>query len=298
MYMDRLPPLNALKAFDAAARHLSFTRAALELCVTQAAVSQQIKNLEADLGRPVFRRVGRALLLTDAGQELAKITQEAFARLSSGVARLRAQAESGVLTVTVMPSLAAKWLVPRLGRFYARHPGIDLRLHSSWEVMDLRRSDIDLALRHGKANQPGVLAEKLASEQIFPVCSPKLMKEGPHPLRRPEDLRHHVLLQDRGLDWARWLDVAGVKGLAAHKGPSFIDSNLALDAAAAGQGVALGRTLICADDLASGRLVRPFAVSVPFAEPYWFVCLPERSDDPKIVAFHDWLIEELAAVMS
>jgi LysR family glycine cleavage system transcriptional activator len=286
---QRLPPLNALRVFEVAARHLSFTRAAGELHVTQAAVSQQVKGLEAELGCALFRRAGRVLLLTDDGQELALAVREGLGRLAAGVERVRRRESAGPLTVTMMPSFAAKWLVPRLGQFLALHPEIELKVHTSNAVVDLRRGEADVAIRHGNGNYPGLAVSLLATEEVFPVCSPRLL-EGPRALRTPADLRRHVLLRDQGVDWAPWLVAAGVEGADAARGPVFLDSHLALQAAIDGQGVALGRTLIVADDLAAGRLVRPFAVAAPFPHAYWFVCTPELARTPKVQAFRAWLL--------
>jgi len=290
---DRLPSLHALRVFEAAARHLNFTRAADELNVTQAAVSQQVRGLEAELGTTLFRRVNRRLLLTDAGVALAAEVGEALQRLGRGVARLRRQEIAGPLTVSTTPSFGARWLVPRLSRFMTAWPAIELRLHTSHEVVDLRRSAADLAIRHGKGPYPGLHAEPLAEERIFPVCHPKLRPR----LRRPDDLRRHVLIQDVGVEWAPWLKAAGVRGLDATRGPAFLDSNLALQAAIEGQGVALGRTVVVHDDLAAGRLVRPFAHSVPKAESYFLVATPEAAERPRVKAFRDWLMAEMRATL-
>jgi LysR family glycine cleavage system transcriptional activator len=290
---DRLPSLHALRVFEAAARHRNFTRAAGELNVTQAAVSQQIALLEADLGTTLFRRVKRRLMLTEAGHALAADVGEALERLRRGVARLKRQEIAGPLTVSTTPSFGARWLVPRLTRFMTAWPVIALRLHTSHEVVDLRRSDVDLAVRHGKGPYPGLHVEPLAEERIFPVCSPKLRSR----LRRPGDLRRHVLIQDVGVEWGPWLKAAGVRGIDAARGPSFLDSNLSLQAAIDGQGVALGRTVVAHDDLAAGRLVRPFALSVPMAESYFLVAMPEAAERPRVKAFRDWLFAEMQATL-
>ncbi len=294
--MTRLPSLKALRAFEAAGRHMSFTRAAQELHVTQAAVSHQIKALEEELGLQLFRRGHRGLLLTDAGQAYLPELRAAFERIALATERLRAQDASGALTVSVLPSFAARWLVPRLSRFRRRHPEIDVRLSATDQLADFDRDDVDLAIRYGTGQQPGLVAVRFLTEEFFPVCSPTLLEEtpgGPPPLRQPSDLRWHTLLHDdMRMDWAMWLMAAGVEGVDPRRGPAFTDSGLLLQAAVEGQGVALGRSALAADDLASGRLVKPFEISLP-AEFAYYIVYPERSAHrPKIVQFRDWLIEE------
>lgn len=294
--MARLPSLNALRAFEAAARYLSFTRAAHELHVTQAAVSQQVRALEEDIGAPLFRRARRALVLTDAGRELAGDAAEAFARLADAAARARARGRTRPLAVSMTPSFGAKWLVPRLGRFLSAHPEIDLKIHTSQLLVDLRRGEADIVVRQGRGVYPGLSVELLAREDIFPVCSPKLI--GRKPLETPNDLRAHVLLQDEGVEWGPWLAAAGVTGIDPDRGPRFLDSHLTLEACADGQGVALGRTMIAADDLASGRLVRPFPLSVTIPLAYWLVYAPDQAERPALQAFRQWILAEAAATLA
>jgi LysR family glycine cleavage system transcriptional activator len=193
--MTRLPPLNALRAFEAAARHLSFNAAAEELNVTPAAISHQIKALEADLGVKLFRRLNRAVRLTDAGQACVPGLRDGFERIAEAVARARQGDSVGLLTVTASPAVASKWLVPRLERFRARHPAIDLRIDASMRLVDLVREDVHVGLRYGAGKYPGLHTEQLVRSEVFPVCSPDLLK-GKHPLRTPEDLRHHTLIHD------------------------------------------------------------------------------------------------------
>lgn len=289
----RLPPLNALRAFEAAARHLSFTRAAEELHVTPAAISHQVKALEEHLGVKLFRRLNRALLLTDAGQACLPGLKEGFDRLAEVTERVRAQDRAGPLTVSVLPSFAARWLVPRLGRFVAAHPDIEVRLVASDALADFARDEADVAVRYGGGAWPELRADRLFTEDIFPVCSPVLLA-GPHPLRTPADLCHHTLLHDQDLreDWRMWLLAAGVSGLDPARGPSFSHTSLLLQAAADGQGVALGRSVLVADDVAAGRLARPFDISLPAGFAY-YVVYPERAADrPNIQALRDWLLGE------
>lgn len=290
----RLPPLNAMRAFEAAARQLSFTRAADELNVTQAAISHQVKALEEWLGVKLFRRLNRALLLTDAGQAYLPPLREAFDRLAGATERLRADDSRGVLTITTLPSIAARWLVPRLGRFRVAHPDIDLRIDASQHLTDFAREGVDVALRYGRGEWDGMRAERLMTEDFFPVCSPRLL-DGDPPLRRPKDLRHHTLLHDDNRDdWTAWFLAAGIAGGDPARGTGFTDSSLVLQAAAAGQGVALGRGALAAADLAAGRLVRPFDISLPASYAYYVVYPEATAERPKIVAFRDWLMAEAA----
>ena len=290
----RLPPLRALRAFEAAARHLSFTRAGRELAVTQAAISHQIRALEAELGVRLFRRRPRALDLTEAGAAYLPEVRAAFDRLAEATERLRARGASGVLSISVSPSFASVWLVPRLGRFRERHPEIDVRLSATDVLVDFSTDDVDVAIRYGRGRYPGLVAHWLLREDVFPVCSPRL-RAGPPPLRRPEDLRHHVLLHDElREDWRMWLLAAGVAGVDPTRGPRFSHSSMVLQAAIEGQGVALGRSALAADHRAAGRLVKPFDVSVPVDFAYYLV-YPEGSDArPKVAAFRDWVLEAAA----
>ncbi len=296
----RLPPLNALRVFEAAARHLSFTRAADELHVTQAAVSHQIKLLEEDLGVALFRRLHRRLLLTDEGQQLLPSVRAAFDELVSATRRLRTGEREGVLTVSAVPSFAACWLVPRIGRFRAVHPEIDLRIAASMQVTDFAREDVDVGLRYGSGRYPDLHTCLLMHEEFFPVCNPTLLGGG-HPIYKPDDLRHHVLLHDEfephdsGLGWSDWLKAAGAKGVNAERGPRFGDAAMMVQAAIGGLGVAMGRTALVMDALAQGVLVRPFDLALPSSNAYWIVCAPANADKPKIRAFREWLLAEASA---
>ena len=291
----RLPSLNALKAFEATARQESFTKAAHELCVTQGAVSQQVKGLEAELGVRLFRRERQRLVITDAGRSYLEVVRDAFDRLAMGTERLLQRQKSGTLTITTSPNFAAKWLVHRLRRFSEAHPGIDLRISASIQHIDFAREDIDLALRHGDGQWPGMHVTRLCTEELFPVCSPKLLK-GRGALRSPRDIKHHTLLHTNSTDdWANWLERADVDGVDFKHGIVFNQASMAIDAAVDGQGVALARTALAAWDLHAGRLVRPFelALDVPYA--YWFVCPTMNADLPKVATFRAWLLAEAAA---
>ena len=298
----RLPPLNGLRAFEAAARHLSFTKAAEELNVTPGAISHQVKALEGMVGQPLFHRRTRALLLTEAGQRALPALREGFDRLAEGAAAMSRRADSGVLTISTSPSTAGRWLVPRLDDFYSANPGIDIHLHATLDVVDFDRDDIDAAIRYGGGRYPGLHATLLAEDVIAPVCCPALL-DGPPPLRGPEDLRHHHLIHTdigefHGIypTWDMWLRAAGVTDIDTRRGSRFMLSELAIQAAIKGQGVALGNQLLVDDDLAAGRLVKPFdpALTIRSNFAYYFVCPLARQDDPQIAAFRDWLLDEAA----
>jgi LysR family glycine cleavage system transcriptional activator len=290
--LRRLPPLNALKAFEAAARHESFTRAAEELCVTQGAVSHQVKALETELGTKLFTRERQRLVITEQGREYLAVLRDALDRIALGTERLRQRQSSGVLTVSTSPDFAAKWLVNRLGRFSEAHPEIDLRISATMQHVDFAREDVDVAVRHGDGNWPGLEAVRLSSEQLFAVCSPKLMT-GPRAIRVPADILKHPLLHlDDWKNWSRWLEAAGVPEADAVHGPVLNRASMIIDAAVDGQGVALARTTLAAWDLINGRLVRPFSVSLRLSKTYWIVCPKATAALPKIAAFRDWLIAE------
>ncbi len=299
----RLPPLNSLRAFEAAARHLSFKRAAEELHVTPAAISHQIRALEEYCGALLFQRMTRSLRLTPNGEAALPLLGEAFDKLDEASATLRANTEPAILTVSVAPSFGARWLVPRLERLRARHPEFDVRIDATDALADFRSGDVDVALRYGRGGYRNLRSECLMSEVAFPVCSPKLLERGP-PLSRPEDLRHHTLLhvqwaveQDAAPSWRMWLGAAGAEGVAFERGPRFSFESMAIEAAIEGQGVALVSGALVESDLKSGRLVRPFPPSVREATAFsYFVVYPEaKGRDPKVIAFRDWLFAEAAA---
>jgi len=297
----RLPPLNALRAFEVAARHLSIARAADELHVTPAAVSHQIRALEDHLGTSVFRRNGRNLLLTDAGQACLPGIRDAFDQLARAVEAIDKVGEAGILTVSVAPSFAAKWLVPRLSGFTDRHPEIDVRVAATMALTDFATDDVDIAIRYGAGRYSGLHVERLLPESIVPVCSPKLRK-GPKPLAKPEHLKHHVLLHDVSPEegesvptWQMWLKAAGIAGVDATRGPRFTQSSLVLEAAVLGKGVALAKATLASADLAAGRLVKPFAGSTRIDFGYWLVCPKAKLATPKVELFRAWLKDEAKA---
>jgi LysR family glycine cleavage system transcriptional activator len=291
----RLPALNALRAFEAAARYESFTRAAEELCVTQGAVSHQVKALEAELGLKLFSRERQRLIITDAGRAYLNVVRDAFDRIANGTERLLQRQNAGALTVSTSPNFAAKWLVHRLSRFAEAHPNVDLRISASLHHVDFAREDIDLAIRHGDGQLPGLHVTRLCPEELFPVCSPKLL-DGNQPLRRPADLGRHTLLHvnDRQ-DWSRWLQAANVDSVDASRGPVLNQASMAIDAAVDGQGVALARSALAAWDLLGGRLVRPFSLALPAPFSYWIVCPKATANLPKVAVFTEWLLTEAAA---
>lgn len=290
----RLPSLNAVKAFEAAARHQSFTRAAEELCVTQGAVSHQVKALEVELGLKLFNRERQRLVLTEAGRAYLNIVRDAFDRIADGTERLLQRQRGGALTVSTSPNFAAKWLVHRLGRFAEAHPEIDLRINASRHHVDFAREDIDIAIRHGDAGTAGLHVARLCAEEIFPACSPKFLN-GRNPLRAPADLARCTLLHvaDRQ-GWSQWLDFAGVVGVDPSRGPVLNEASMAIDAALDGQGIVLARTALAAWDLIGGRLVRPFGLAMPAPFAYWIVCPKVSAKLPKIAAFNEWLLAEAA----
>ena len=294
---ERLPPLIAVRYFEAAARHLSFTKAAQELHVTHSAVSHQIKALEEWLGVPLFRRLNRSLMLTEAGQAYARPVRESLEKLGEASRALRSREQTGTLTVSVIPSFAAKFLVPRLGGFRRAHADIDVRISASERLVDFAREDVDVAIRYGRGNWPGLRIDRLVRENIFPVCSPQLLA-GPAALRVPADLLQHTLMHDSDWPesmWQRWLAVAGVKAEQLKPSLSFNYSNLMIQAAIDGLGVALSQEALVRDDLASGRLVRPFDIDMPGDYAYYVVTPEAAAERPKVKAFREWLLAEIAA---
>jgi LysR family transcriptional regulator, glycine cleavage system transcriptional activator len=296
-----LPPLNALRAFEAAARHLSFKKAADELHVTPAAIGHQIKNLEDFLGVELFRRLNRAVMLTDAAQACLPELREGFERLAAGVDRINAHDRRRVLVVSVAPTFAIKWLVSRLNRFQAQHPEITVRVETTTAMVDLARAGVDMAIRFCGEVEAGLAAEMLFEEEVAPVCAPRLM-DGPNSLHRPEDLRMHTLIHVEGEStdpsqpsWQTWLEAAGVAGVDVVRGLHFTQTVTAAQAAIDGQGVALlGRTCLL-DDLAAGRLIRPFTLGFPVAYAYRMVSPQAAFHQPKVTAFRTWLREEAEA---
>jgi len=292
--LRRLPVLNALKSFEAAARHESFTRAAEELNVTQGAVSHQVKALEQELGVKLFNRERQRLVITESGRQYLAVVRDAFDRIAIGTERLMQRQSSGALTLSTSPDFAAKWLVHRLGRFSTAHPEIDLTVSASMHHVDFAREEVDLAVRHGDGTWPGLHLERLSAEQLFPVCSPKLVT-GKQRLRSPADvLKFPILHLDNSKDWARWLEAAGVAGADQVRGPVLNRASMLIDAAVDGQGIALARTTLAAWDLLGGRLVRPFAAALRLSKSYWIVCPKATAMLPKVKQAREWLLAEAA----
>jgi LysR family glycine cleavage system transcriptional activator len=292
----RLPPLTWLRAFEAAARHLSITRAAEELQVTPAVVSQHVSALEKHLHVPLFRRVRHRLFLTDKGENYLPKLREAFDLMALGTRELYAAEERETLTIRVPSSFSIQWLAPKLDRFHARYPRMVIRLSALGREADFAREEIDLEIRNGAGKWPGVVSILLLEEEVFPVCSPQLLT-GPQPLRLPADLRHHQLLHVNGYreDWRMWFAAAGVEFAQMQRGDLFDQSVMAIQAAVNGLGVALGRTSLVANELAAGRLVAPFAITLPGEDAYWITYPESAAERPGLVAFRDWLLEEAYA---
>ena len=311
---NRLPPLNALRAFEAAARHLSVKKAAIELNVTPAAVSHQIRMLEDYLGVQLFHRYNRALELTDAARASLPKLREGFDCLVQAVERLRSHVSGGVLTVSAAPSFAARWLMPRLHRFIAAHPEVDVRVSARMRrvsvdgkgdvaeraTVEAWLDDSDIAILYGRGNYPSLWVRKLLDLTLAPICSPQLL-QGDHPLRAPADLAHHMLLHDDTGDlydnepfWDVWLREARVNGVDSRRGPHFSHAVLAFEAAIDAVGVVASMPVLAAEDLAAGRLVAPFDLRLPLTSAYYLVCHESASTRPAVALFRDWLLEEAA----
>jgi LysR family transcriptional regulator, glycine cleavage system transcriptional activator len=285
--------MGAIRAFAAAARLLSFTRAADELGVTQSAVSHGIRELEARIGKPLFVRDGRRLALTEVGRLYLPFVGDALDRLKAGDRALAdPERNPHVLTVSVSPSFAAKWLVPRLGAFFGEHPDLDLRISATPQHVNLSDGEIDLAVRHGDGHWPALHSVQLCRERLFPVCNPVLLAEGE--TLGAADLGERPLIHHRSPEaWIDWFRTIGVEPPAGVKhGPVYNEMSLAIDAAVAGQGVALARSALAALDLDAGRLVRPVTEDAPASFGYWIVCDRASADLPKIARFRAWLLRE------
>ena len=310
----RLPPLNALKAFESAARHLSLKRAAQELSVTPAAISHQVKALEDYLGVALFHRLNRGLELTPAARAALPKLSEGFDSLTQAVARMRPEPDSGQLTVSVAPSFASRWLMPRLHRFFAAHPDLDVRITARTRLPNKRGHDLeveratvenwleesDVAILYGHGDYAGYRVDKLLALTVAPICSPRLM-QGEHPLRRPRDLQFHTLVHDDtgtrydGIAfWDVWLKAAGVDSLDTGRGSHFGQPELALDAASDALGVVATLPVLAAAELAAGRLVLPFDLQVPLPSAYYVVCPEPAMRRSAVAAFRDWLLAEAA----
>jgi LysR family transcriptional regulator, glycine cleavage system transcriptional activator len=294
----RLPSLNGLRAFEAAARHLSFTQAASELNVTQTAISHQIRRLEEELGIRLFIRKNRALALTPKARAYLPGVRAAFNDLRLATDQLLRKEADNVLTVSTLTSLAVKWLLPRLSTFQQAHPKIDVRITTSTGLVDFRSGDVDAAIRYGRGNWQGLRADWLMADELFPVCSPALLT-GRRPLRTPDDLRDHVLLHTGASDsddWRLWLTAAGLStDISKQPGITFDLNLMTVQAAVDGIGVAMGRTSYVQDDIAKGRLVVPFNITLPADAGFYLVSPQGSADPPKLKAFRDWLLTTVTA---
>jgi LysR family glycine cleavage system transcriptional activator len=286
----RTLPLAALRAFEAAARHVSYSRAAEELNLTHGAISFQMRALKAELGVDLFKRSGRRMVLTEEGQRLFAYVREAFDGLERGMADVRAARRGQLLTVSVHPGLASYWLIPRLGDFQRRHPEIDVSLLPNITLTDFSRDDVDMALRYGPGTWPGVTAVKLMDEEIFPVCSPHF-NSGALP-RQPRDLASLPLLRDARQPWSDWFRSIGLDLAEPSRGPLYTEPSLILQAAAAGQGIALARGALAKPALEAGTLVRLFSRSARTSFSYYIVYPPASAAVPRVAAFRDWLVEQ------
>ena len=298
--MNRLPPLNALRAFEAAGRHLSFTQAATELHVTPGAISQQIRALEDFLEVRLFRRMNRTIVLTEAGQLFLPMISSGFEQFSEAVAMLRERRSDGPLTITSAPSFMAKWLIPRLARFKARHPEIDVRIDTSDRLVDFVHEDIDVGIRFGNGIYPELDTVYLFSFDLIPVCSPELLQRHGG-LHKVSDLKNHTLLHsnydelDPGWpDWDMWLKVVGAEDVDTEHGIYFNQSDLLFQAALDGQGVALIANVMAEPEIKAGRLLQPFEQRLPVKLNYHLVTSPQKAKTAKVTAFREWILDESA----
>ena len=300
--MHRLPPLNALKAFEVAGRHMSFSRAAEELHVTPAAISHQIKALETDLGVKLFRRLNRSLQLTEAGQACLPGLRSAFETMVSAVGRVRDKEDWNILTISAPPAFGARWLVPRIVDFRTANPQIQVRIDPAIRSMDPVRDSVDVAIEFSQGHYSGRSvqrsAQRLFGQDVFPVCSPELL-DGKNPLTTPDDLRGHTLIHfDAPMDdpgwpnWETWLRANNVDRLDPNKGPHFTSPNFTTQALLAGHGVALMAELVVENELATGTLVKPFDISYPGDLSYWALATSVDSEDDPVTLFWNWLTRE------
>lgn len=293
----KLPPLNALRAFEAAGRRGSMSSAADELAVTPAAISHQIKILEEYFNVPLFHRSVRSIRLSDNGAALLPFVSDGLDMWAEGCRKLAAMDDTAPLIISSAPVFAAKWLVRRLGDFNADYPDISVHLDGSLSVVDFANDNADAAIRFGTGPYEGLHADPLVNEDVVPICAPSLMA-GPHPLSKPENLKHHTLIHVDWFaaggvqpDWSMWLKTAGVEGVDSSKGPVVTSDSLAVEAALNGGGVVLVSEFLVRQDLEAGRLVKPFELFLPSNHWYWFLCPPENLERPKVRAFRDWLVK-------
>jgi LysR family glycine cleavage system transcriptional activator len=288
----RIPPMQALRAFEAAARTRSLTKAAETLSLTHGAISHQIKALEGTLGVRLVERAGRGIRVTDDGERLAARLRAALAEISDAIREASERSNPRQLRVSATPSFAARWLLPRLGNFLARHRDIDIDVRSSLSLVDFRRDDADVAIRYGYGTWPDVKAEHLLSDVYFPVCSPRLAPRLP---AHPRDLARYTLLRSDDEWWKPWFEAVGLDWPEPSRGPIFNDAALMLQAAVDGQGIALARTSLLGNDVRNGLLVRLFDIDVPAPRRHYLVYPPRLAGSPKLAAFREWLLDEIRA---
>ena len=284
--------MQALRAFEAASRMRSLTRAAESLHLTHGAISHQIKSLEADFGVRLVERAGRGIRLTDEGERFATRVRAVLSDLGDAVRELTERASPRQLRVSVIPSFAARWLLPRIGRFFATHPEIDLDVVANNALADFKRDDVDVAIRHGLGEWPGLISEHVLDDAAFPVCSPRL-NNGRLPAR-PAELSRYTLLRSEGESWKTWFEEAGLDWPEPTRGPAFSDSSHTMQAAIDGQGIALARSSLLGNDVRNGVLVRLFDVVVHLPKKYFLVYPPRLVDSPKLAPFRQWLFDEVA----
>lgn len=295
----RIYPLNALRAFEASARHLSFVKAATELSVTPAAVSHQVKRLEEYLGFPLFRRRSRGLVLVESGQLLLSDLREVFLSLDNAMERVMGSDLQGSLTLSVAPTFAVMWLIPRLQKFYALHADIDVRISTSLGLVDFQRDDFDAAIRLGSGEWFGLETIKLFDESVTPMCSPSLL-EGPNAIRTPDDLSKHVLLHNHSMDydpeaptWESWLQAAGAEQVDASRGNHFSLPDHGLQASIDGAGIVLGWRALSKPDVEAGRVVEPFDLALSLGSSFYLTYPEAHTHRPNISVFRDWLLQEI-----
>jgi LysR family glycine cleavage system transcriptional activator len=289
----RLPPMQALRAFEAAARMQSLTKAAAALNLTHGAIGHQIKALEETLGVRLTARVGRGIRLTDEGERFARRVRVALAEIGDAVREISERSNPRQLRVSVVPSFAARWLLPRIGRFIATHRDLDVDIRAGAAFVDFERDDVDIAIRQGLGVWPGVIAEHLLDDVFFPVCSPRFAQR--NRLMRPQDLAGQTLLRSDGEYWKPWFEAAGLDWPEPERGPMYSDSSHVLQAAAEDQGVALTRSSLIGNDIRNGLLVQPFDVTVPAQRKYYLVYPPRFAQSEKLDVFRRWLVSEIAA---
>jgi LysR family glycine cleavage system transcriptional activator len=289
----RLPPLRSLRVLEAAVRHENYTKAAGELNLTHSAVSHQIHALEENLGTRLLERAGRQMRATDLGRQLALDVRVTLDTLAAAVERIRGSDSSNAITISCLPSFASAWLVLKIGRFLDLYPNIDLRLESSTSLADFRNDGVDIAIRFGTGNYDGLVSEKLFDDEVFPTMSPKVRRSGR--VRTSADLARVPLLRIRSQPWTPWLEAAGVNLPEPRRGPVFNDSELALQAAVAGQGVVLARGSLAVQRLRNGTLVAPFKQRIPSLQTCYLVYPKHHVSRPAVKLFREWLLEELRA---